>query len=63
MDEHSAALHHRVVDHELVIEGSFFAIDGLWVELDFPRLGVKLWRPANATTKTILLILRMRQHI
>ena len=63
MDEHSAALHHRVVDHKLVIEGSFFAIDGLWVELDLPRLGVKLWRPANATAKSIIKILHMHQHI
>ena len=47
MDEHSAALHHGIVDHELVVKGGLFAIDRLWVELDLTRLGIKFRRPVS----------------
>ena len=49
MDEHSAALHHCVVDHEFVLKGCLLTVDRLGVELDLTRLGVKFWRPTSGT--------------
>ena len=47
MDEHSTALHHGVVDHELVVKVGFLAVDRLWVEFNLTRLGVKFRRPIS----------------
>ena len=54
VDEDRATLHHRVVDHEFVLEGNLITVNRLWVELYPPILCEKLWRSENMCNNIIL---------
>ena len=48
MDKYGTALHHSVVDHELVLKGRLLTVDRFGVEFGLSKLSEKFWRPAQA---------------